>query len=73
MGLLLEKEGKTIEQRHGLTLADFAMHGGGVPIVLTGTGLVGSVVSSGLDQRTDHSMVVKALAGVLGVTVPELG
>jgi uncharacterized protein (UPF0303 family) len=72
MGLMLEKEGKTIEQRHGLTLADYAMHGGGVPILLTGTGLVGSVVSSGLDQRTDHSMVVKAMAGVLGVNVPAL-
>jgi uncharacterized protein (UPF0303 family) len=72
MGLMLEKEGKTIEQRHGLTLADYAMHGGGVPILLTGTGLVGSVVSSGLDQRTDHSMVVKAMGSVLGVNVPAL-
>jgi len=72
MGRLLQKEGKTIEERHGLTLADFTMHGGGVPIVLTGTGLVGSVVSSGLDQRTEHSLVVKARAGVLGVAVPEL-
>jgi len=73
MGLLLEKEGKTIEQRHGLTLADYAMHGGGVPILLTGTGLVGSVISSGLDQRTDHNIVVKAMASVLGVAVPGLG
>jgi len=72
MGLLLQQEGKTIEQRHGLTLADYAMHGGGFPIVLAGTGLVGSVVSSGLDQRTDHMMVVRALASVLGVHAPEL-
>ena len=72
MGLMLEKEGKTIEQRHGLTLADYAMHGGGVPILLTGTGLVGSVVSSGLDQRTDHILVVMAMAGVLGVDLPAL-
>jgi uncharacterized protein (UPF0303 family) len=72
IGLMLEQEGKTIEARHGLTLADYAMHGGGVPISLTGTGLVGSVVSSGLDQRTDHSLVVKAMAGVLGVAVPAL-
>ena len=72
MGLLLTKEGKTIEERHGLTLADFAMHGGGFPIVLAGTGLVGAVVSSGLDQRTDHMMVVRALAAERGVGVPEL-
>jgi uncharacterized protein (UPF0303 family) len=72
IGLMLQQEGKTIEARHGLTLADYAMHGGGVPIVLTGTGLVGSVVSSGLDQRADHGLVVKAMAAVLGVKVPAL-
>ena len=72
VGLQLQLEGKTIEERHGLTLTDFAMHGGGVPILLAGTGLVGSVVSSGLDQRIDHGLVVKAMAGVLGVSVPAL-
>lgn len=72
VGLMLQQEGKTIEERHGLTLADYAMHGGGVPILLTGTGLVGSVVSSGLDQRTDHGLVVKAMASVLGIAVPSL-
>ena len=72
VGLQLQLEGKTIEERHGLTLTDYAMHGGGVPILLEGTGLVGSVVSSGLDPRTDHGLVVKAMAGVLGVTVPAL-
>jgi len=72
VGLQLQLEGKTIEERHGLSLTDFAMHGGGVPIQLAGTGLVGSVVSSGLDQRTDHSLVVKAMAGVLGMDVPAL-
>jgi len=72
MGLMLEMEGKTIEQRHGLTLTDYALHGGGVPILLAGTGLVGSVVCSGLDQRSDHGLVVKAMAGVLGVDVPAL-
>ncbi len=61
MGLMLQVEGKTIEARHGLTLADFAMHGGGFPITLKGTGLVGSVVVSGLPQREDHMMVVEAL------------
>jgi uncharacterized protein (UPF0303 family) len=72
VGLQLHLDGKTIEERHGLTLTDYAMHGGGVPIFLKGTGLVGSVVSSGLDQRTDHSLVVKAMAEVLGVSVPAL-
>lgn len=72
VGLELQREGKTIEARHGLTLADYAMHGGGFPLVLRGTGLVGSVIASGLDQRTDHAMVVRALARVLGEDAPQL-
>ena len=67
VGLQLELEGKTIEERHGLTLTDYAMHGGGFPITLRGTGVVGSVIASGLHQRVDHALVVEALAGVLGV------
>lgn len=72
VGLQLEMEGKTIEQRHGLTLTDFAMHGGGFPITLRGTGVVGSVISSGLHQRVDHAMVVDALAAELAVDVERL-
>ncbi len=72
VGLQLELENKTIEQRHGLTLTDYAMHGGGFPITLRGTGVVGSVISSGLHQRVDHGMVVQALAGVLGIDVEKL-
>jgi uncharacterized protein (UPF0303 family) len=72
VGLQLELEGKTIEQRHGLTLTDYAMHGGGFPVALRGTGVIGSVVSSGLHQRVDHEMVVDALAQVLGIEVQRL-
>ena len=73
VGLQLAQEGKTIEERHGLTLDDYAMHGGGFPITLDGTGLVGSVIASGLAQRDDHAMVVDALAAVLGRTdIPRL-
>jgi len=72
VGLQLEQDGRTIEARHGLTLADYAMHGGGFPIILRGTGVIGSVISSGLHQRVDHGMVVDALAGVLGIEVDRL-
>ncbi len=72
VGLELEATGKTIEQRHGLTLADYAMHGGGFPIVLRGTGCIGTVVASGLNQREDHALVVDALAAEVGLDVPRL-
>jgi uncharacterized protein (UPF0303 family) len=72
VGLELERDGRTIEQRHGLSLADYAMHGGGFPILLSGTGCVGSVIASGLHQRVDHAMVVDALAAQLGLEVDRL-
>ena len=73
MGLDLEKSGLTIEARHGLTLAEYAMHGGGMPLTMIGAGCIGAVVCSGLPQRDDHAMVTAALAGVMGVEVPQLG
>lgn len=69
----LELKGKTLTERHeGLSYADYAMHGGGFPILLRGTGVVGTIVSSGLHQRVDHGMVVDAVAAVLGVDVVRL-
>jgi uncharacterized protein (UPF0303 family) len=72
VGLELEMTGKTIEECHGLSLVDYAMHGGAFPLVLDGTGRVGSVIASGLAQRDDHNIVVEALAAILGVQVARL-
>jgi len=72
IGLDLQQQGKTTEEKYGLPVAEYATHGGGFPIVLRGTGCVGSVIASGLPQREDHAMVVNALAGVLGVEVTRL-
>lgn len=72
LGLELEQTGQTMEQRHGLPVVDYAMHGGGFPILLTGTGLVGTIIASGLPQRDDHIFVVTALAQLTGIEVPQL-
>lgn len=72
VGRILERDGLTMEGRHGLQLADYAAHGGGFPILLDGTGAVGSAIVSGLPQREDHGLVVSAISEVLGVRVPML-
>ena len=72
IGLQLELEGNTLEERHGLPLADYATHGGGFPILLRGTGCVGSVIGSGLHQRIDHAMVTEAIATELNIPYPPL-
>lgn len=73
LGLELEQQGKTFEQKYGVAPADYATHGGGFPIVLRATGCVGSVIASGLPQRQDHALVVDALAAVLAKNVVRLG
>jgi uncharacterized protein (UPF0303 family) len=71
MGRQLEHDGQTMEARHGLTLADFAAHGGGFPLWI-GAACVGTIVVSGLPQRDDHNLVVEAMAEQLGIDIPSL-
>jgi uncharacterized protein (UPF0303 family) len=72
IGRQLEHDGQTLEARHGLTLTDYAVHGGGFPIVIKNSGLVGSVILSGLAQRDDHALVVAAIAELLNINAPSL-
>lgn len=75
VGRQLELDRQTLESRHGLTLADFAAHGGGFPLWVAAGGasmMVGSIIVSGLAQRDDHNLVVAALAEQLGIAAPQL-
>ncbi len=57
----LKKIGKTFEEKYYLSSVDYAPHGGAFPIILAGTGVVGTVTVSGLTQEEDHALVVQAL------------
>lgn len=72
VGRKLERDGGTLMSRHGLSERDFAAHGGGFPILLRGTGPVGSLIVSGLPQREDHNLLIDVLADFLQVTIPRL-
>ena len=62
----LEENGETIESRK-LPADDYAAGGGGFPIRLRGTGVIGSVCVSGMpDHMDDHRLVVDTLAELLG-------
>lgn len=73
VGRKLEQDGGTLESRYGLSETDFVAHGGGFPILLNGTGPVGSITLSGLPQRDDHNLVIDALATLLDIDAPRLG
>lgn len=56
----------------GLPLRDFAVAGGGFPILVEGVGCVGAVIVSGLPQRDDHALVVEILAEMCGVPLRDI-
>jgi uncharacterized protein (UPF0303 family) len=57
--------GTTFEAATGLRFPEYAPHGGGVPLIVAGTGIVGVVLVSGLPQVHDHAFIVEALEGFL--------
>jgi uncharacterized protein (UPF0303 family) len=76
IGRQLELDNQTLEGRHGLSLADYAAHGGGFPLFLAATNqpaaCVGSIIVSGLPQRDDHDLVTSAISFYLKIAIPQL-
>ncbi|CAK7259944.1 MULTISPECIES: heme-degrading domain-containing protein [unclassified Shinella] len=67
VGRRLALSGRDQGDAHNLSLADFAVHGGGFPIFVADLGCVGAVTVSGVPQRIDHAIVTDAIAGFLNI------
>jgi uncharacterized protein (UPF0303 family) len=65
MGQMLKHKGKTIEQSYLIPESEFAAHGGCFPIIVKGTGMVGTITVSGLPQEEDHKLVVESIRAFL--------
>lgn len=65
-GLKEKRKNQTLTESQGLSIADYATHGGSFPLRVAGAGVVGSVTVSGLPQRADHELVIEALCGLVG-------
>jgi len=61
-----------LQEKYGLDSKDYAAHGGCFPILLEGTGCVGTITVSGLPQRQDHALVVAVLQKYLKVDDEDL-
>lgn len=59
--LRMQAKGDTLAE-NGLDTAQHAIHGGAVPVVVQGVGMVACATVSGLPQEADHAMVARALA-----------
>lgn len=65
MGQHLKKIEKTIEEVHLIKESDYAPHGGCFPIIIKGSGVIGTITVSGLPQEEDHKLVVTAIRNYL--------
>jgi uncharacterized protein (UPF0303 family) len=58
-------QGTTFEEATGLGRPAYAPHGGGYPLAVAGTGVVGVALVSGLPQEQDHALLVEVLGAYL--------
>ncbi len=56
-----EERGTTFNEATGLSELEYAAHGGGMPIIVSGVGVVGGFYASGLPQVDDHEFLVSCL------------
>ncbi len=65
VGIKEKLKKQTLSESQGLSISDYATHGGSFPLALVGGGVIGSATVSGLPQRADHELVVEALCTIL--------
>lgn len=56
-----EERGTTFNESTGLSELEYAAHGGGMPIIVSGVGVVGGFYASGLPEVEDHRFLVACL------------
>lgn len=69
VGLRHREKAETLA-RHGLDPAEYADHGGAVPIRVRGAGVVAVATVSGLPEVEDHRLVVRAIRALIAEHPP---
>lgn len=65
MGQMLKSKGKSLEQAYLIPESEFGPHGGCFPVIVKGTGMIGTVTVSGLPQEEDHKLVTQVIRDYL--------
>lgn len=72
VGRELEVKGIKLDSSRGVDPLEYASAGGGFPIHVIGTGVVGAVTVSGIPQREDHNFVTEVIATFLNIDFAKL-
>lgn len=56
-----QERGTTFNESTGLSELEYAAHGGGMPVVVAGVGVVGGFYASGLPEVDDHRFLASCL------------
>lgn len=72
IGLKLKKEGRSMEEKYGISPFEYSAHGGGFPLRLRDTGAIGAVCVSGMSQAEDHDYIVDVLSAYLKNNMEEV-
>jgi uncharacterized protein (UPF0303 family) len=67
VGREYDHKGAAFDESRGLAALEFANAGGGFPIHIIGTGVVGAITVSGIPQRDDHNFVTEGIAQYLNI------
>jgi uncharacterized protein (UPF0303 family) len=67
VGREYEDRGAGFDISRGIDVMDYANAGGGFPLHIIGTGVVGAITVSGIPQREDHNFVTEAIATFLKI------
>jgi uncharacterized protein (UPF0303 family) len=65
-------KGQPFDETRGIDPLSHAPAGGGFPIAIRGTGVIGAVTVSGVPQREDHNFVVEMLCAFLKVPLADV-
>jgi uncharacterized protein (UPF0303 family) len=65
MGELLKSRNQTIEKNYLVPESEIAPHGGSFPVIVKGTGVVGTITVSGLPSQDDHNLVIEGIRSYL--------
>ena len=66
MVLEQQRPDRSLPPAQNAPIEDFVLAGGAFPITVSGVGPVGAIAVSGLPERDDHNLVVRALCQHLG-------